>query len=47
MLTLVMSIVACLLSAKLILVFKDKFAENNLFGKDLNKAGVKEDKEPV
>lgn len=47
LLTLGLSTVAGLLSAQLITVFKDKFAENNLFGKDLNKAGAKEDKDPV
>ena len=46
-LTLALSIIAGLLSAQLILVFKDKFADNNLFGKDLNKAGAKEDKPKV
>ena len=45
--TLVLSVIAGLLSGKLILVFKDMLCQKNLFGKDLNKAGVKEDKPPV
>lgn len=45
--TLLISIIAYVVTDKLIVQFKDSLEKNGLFGKDLNKAGAKEDKPAV
>lgn len=45
--TIFVSIVGFFLTDSLIDAFKDTLAQRGLFGKDLNKAGEKESKEPV
>lgn len=45
--TLSISLLAFFVSANLIERFKDTLCSKNLFGKDLNKAGVRETKEKV
>ena len=45
--TIIISFIGYKLTSSLIVQFKDKLVENGRFGKDLNKAGAKEDKPPV
>lgn len=45
--TIFVSIIGFFLTDSLIDAFKDTLAQRGLFGKDLNKAGEKETKEPV
>lgn len=45
--TLVMSVIAFFVTDKAIEQFKESLEKNGLFGKDLNKAGLRENKPPV
>jgi len=45
--TLAISVVAYLIADRFIEIFKESMVKANLFGKDLNKAGKKEEKPPV
>ena len=41
------SVFAYYLSDKMIYAFKDRLCRKGLFGRDLNKAGIQKDKQPV
>ena len=47
MFTLAISVVAYFVTDRMIYQFKESLEKNGLFGKDLNKAGAKEDKPAV